>query len=111
MAQAKAAPVKAGMQDRTSSNVARDGAAKSPQKSFPTTHGMRSRIGEVTGVKGAGPSGAPDASSPNPLDPEAISKGFSKSPAAWGMRDANKQSVNHSLGDKVLSEAQLSVRG
>lgn len=110
MSKTAAAPVKPGMQDQTSSNIARDGAAKRTQTQFATKPGMRSRVGEVTGVSGSGPDGAPDASSPNPIAKEAISKGFKPAPSAWGMTDANKSSVNHDLGAKVLSEAEQSVR-
>lgn len=97
-----AAPVKAGMKDQTSSNIARDGAAKRPQTKFATHTGMRSRVGEVAGVKGNGT--GPDASSPNPLDPTTPGKTFPKAGAKWGMRDANGQSVNHALGDAILAE-------
>lgn len=91
-----------GMKDQTDSNIARSGAAKRPQTSFPTTHGMRSRIGEVAGVKGDG--SGPDASSPNPLDPTTKGKSTPTPSQAWGME---KSPTTHSpqLGSKVLSEA------
>jgi hypothetical protein len=105
-----AAPVKPGMQDQTSSNIARDGAAKKPQTNFPVKEGMRSRVGEVSGVSGSGPNGAPDASSPNPLDPTKRGKTFPDAPAKWGMRDANGSSVNHELGRQILNEGALTGR-
>jgi hypothetical protein len=96
-----------GMVDQTSSNVARDGAAKKTQTKFPVKGGMRSRIGEVTGVVGHGPDGAPDAGAPNPLDPSPTAKVLGQGPikSSWGMKDANGQSVNGELGKKVLTEA------
>lgn len=105
-----AAPVKAGMKDNTSSNIARDGAAKKPQTSFPVKQGMRSRSGEVAGVKGAGPDAASDASSPNVLDPSKRGKTFKDAPAKWDMKDANGQSVNHELGKQILNEGALTGR-
>jgi hypothetical protein len=105
-----AAPVKAGMKDLTNSNIARDGAAKKPQTKFATKDGMRSRIGEVSGVGGNGPDAASDASSPNVLDPSKRGKTFSPAPAKWGMKDANGQSVNHELGKQILNEGALTGR-
>jgi hypothetical protein len=102
-----AAPVKPGMKDQTSSNIARDGAAKRPQTSFATKEGMRSRIGSVPGVKGYGT--GPDADPANPIAPMKEGKTFKDAPAAWGMRDANGQSVNHDLGRRVLGEGVLSA--
>jgi hypothetical protein len=101
-----AAPVKKGMQDRIGTNVARDGAAKRTQTSFPTKTGMRSRIGEVTGVSGSGPGAAPDASSPNPMDPSPQSKKFSPAPTKSGMRSRiSGGGVDHALGAAVLKDA------
>jgi len=91
-----------GMQDQTDSNIARSGAAKKPQTSFPTTHSMRSRIGEVAGVKGDG--SGPDASSPNPLDPTSKGKSTPAIGVKWGME---KSPTTHSpqLDSAVLKEA------
>jgi hypothetical protein len=96
-----------GMKDQTDTNIARDGAAKKTQTKFATKEGMRSRIGEVTGVSGHGPDGAPDAGAPNPLDPSPTDKVLGKGPikSSWDMKDANGQSVNGNLGKKVLTEA------
>lgn len=101
-----AAPAHKGMQDQTSSNIARDGAAKRPQSSFPVHSGMK----DQTAYSGAGPGNpgsGPDAASPNPLDPTVKGKKVQSSfPTKWGMRDANGKSINgdHS-GSAVLSEA------
>lgn len=87
----------------------RAGRAKRTQTSFATKPGMRSRIGEVTGVVGHGPDGAPDASSPNPMDPSPTDKILRRQPqvlkSSWGMKDANGQSINGNLGHEVLTEA------
>lgn len=97
------------MKDQTSTNMAREGAAKRPQKSFPVKAGMRSRIGELfasePGAKGTGP----DASAPNPLDPSPSYKKFPKAPVAWGMKDPMGQSIND-VGPAVLDEGRLTGR-
>jgi hypothetical protein len=105
MANAKSAPVKGGMKDQTSGNIARDGAAKRPQTKFAVKAGMKNSQA-YSADKGIGGSG-PDASSPNPLAKEAISKGFKDAPAAWGMKDSNDRGVDHDQGRAVLSEAAL----
>jgi len=99
------APVKGGMSDQTSSNIARDGAAKHPQTKFPVKGGMKNMqaYDAAKNVSGSGP----DASSPDPLAKESISKGFKDAPAAWGMTDANNRGVDHNQGRAVLSEAAL----
>jgi hypothetical protein len=93
------------MTDQTSSNIARDGAAKRPQANVAIAHGMT----DQTKLSGISPDvsfdGAPDASSPNPLDPSPKVKKFDNVKASWGMRDANGQSVNGELGKAVLTEA------
>lgn len=87
----------------------RNGAAKRTATKFAPSMNMRSRIGEVSGVVGHGPAGAPDASSPNPLDPSPSDKVLFKQSdhlkSSWGMLDANGQSVNGELGKAVLAEA------
>lgn len=102
------APVKAGMQDRIDSNIARDGAAKRPQTKFPVKEGMKNSQAYDAGksISGSGP----DASSPNPLAKESISKGFKDAPAAWGMTDSNDRGIDHDQGRAVLSEAALTGR-
>lgn len=97
------------MKDQTSSNIARDGAAKKPQTKFPTKDGMRSRIGELyanePGAKGTGP----DASAPNPLDPTNPGKTFAKAPIKWGMKDPMGSSIND-VGPQILDEGRLTGR-
>jgi hypothetical protein len=87
----------------------RAGRAKRTQTKYPDHPGMRSRIGEVSGIVGHGPDGAPDASSPNPLDPSPTDKILRRQPqvlkSSWGMKDANGQSINGNLGHEVLTEA------
>ena len=101
---------KQGMTDQTSSNIARDGAAKSPQTSFPVKDGMK----DMTAFSGAGPSNpgtGPDASSPNPLDPEPRAKTLhsqgSQLEAAWNQKDGDGDGLDLGLGEKVMDEAQL----
>ena len=91
----------------------RAGAAKRTQTSFPVKPGMKDQT-EVSKLRGISPtspgfSHAPDASSPNPLDPEPGMKELHRQPgelkSTWGMLDANKQSVNGNLGKAILDEA------
>lgn len=97
------------MKDQTSSNIARDGAAKKVQDKFAVHPGMKSRIA-YKGAAPSNPGSGPDASSPNVMDPEPSTKKYAKPANAWGMLDANKQSVNHDLGQAVLDEAKLAVQ-
>lgn len=93
-------PVKAGMKDHTSTNIARDGAPKSRiQTSFPVHSGMK----DMTALSGIGPRNpgvGPDASSPNVLGgaPKIVATRFAP---AMGM----KGSHSHEQGDKILAEA------
>lgn len=92
-------PTKGGMKDQTSSNVARDGAAKRPQTSFATKGGMK----DMTSMSGIGPRNpgvGPDASSPDVMGgaPKIVQTEF---PPAMGM----KGSHSHEQGRKVLAEA------
>jgi hypothetical protein len=96
---------KPGMKEQTSSNIARDGAAKRPQTSFADHSAMRSRIGNVPGVGGKG--SGPDASSPNPIDPTVKGKTFPPAGEKWGMKDANGKGVDHELGKRVLNEGVM----
>lgn len=101
---------KPGMKDQTSSNIARDGAAKRPQTSFPTHTGMKSQV-EFRGAAPSNPGTGMDAGSPNVADPSNRGKSVQTDfPAKWGMRDANGKSVNGNLGKQVLSEAALTGR-
>jgi hypothetical protein len=92
-------PIKAGMKDQTSTNIARDGAAKRPQTSFAPASGMK----DMTALSGIGPRNpgvGPDASSPNVLGgaPKITATEFKP---AMGM----KGSHSHEQGRQVLGEA------
>lgn len=105
-------PVHPGMADQTKFD-ARAGAAKRPQGSFATKWGMTDQTKMSGLVGGASNLGTgPDASSPNPLDPEPRVKNLKRQPQAleakWGMKDANGKGVDNSMAGKVLGEAILS---
>lgn len=81
------------MQDQTSYD-ARKGAPKRVQAATPITWGMKdmnAQSGVTSGV-GGGKTG-PDASSPNPLDPEPREKNLVRQPSvlatSWGMKGAS----------------------
>lgn len=101
------------MQDRitTSPINPRSGAAKHPQTTFPVKEGMKdmTEASKLVGVSPAHPGIGPDASSPNPLDPEPKDKNLRKQApilqSSWGMKDANGNGVDNDLGAKVLDEA------
>lgn len=97
-----------GMSDQTSSNIARDGAAKRPQTKFATAHGMKDRVAELSGISPANPGVGPDADPANPLSPSPGMKEVHKGgevKSSWGMHDANGKSVNGVLGKEVLAQA------
>jgi hypothetical protein len=100
-----------GMSDQTSSNVARDGAAKRPQTKFADTHGMtdQTEASKLSGISPDSPGfgSAPDASSPNPLDPSPKLKKFDNVKVAWDQKDGNGNGLDNEVGGKVLSEAAL----
>lgn len=93
-----------GMSDQTSSNIARDGAAKRPQTKFPVKEGMKNQTVALSGVSPANPGVGPDADPSNPLSPEAKQKHSGPIPVKWGME---KSPTKHSpeLGSAVLKEA------
>ena len=103
------------MQDRISTSPInpRAGAAKRTQTTFPVKPGMKDQTdaSKLRGISPTSPgfSHAPDASSPNPLDPSPTAKVLRRQPhemkSSWGMTDANKQSVNGNLGKAILDEA------
>jgi hypothetical protein len=72
---------------------ARSGAPKKTQTSFPVKGGMKdmnAQSGTTGGIGGGKFDGAPDASSPNPLDPEPrvkVIKPVLNTP--WGMKGAS----------------------
>ena len=89
------------MSDQTSSNVARDGAAKRPQTKIAVTHGMRDRVAEMSGVSPANPGVGPDAAPANPLSPETKQKHSGDIPVKWGMKGRH----DAALGSAILKEA------
>lgn len=100
------------MQDQTSFN-ARNGAAKKPQTNFPVHPGMTDNQRAMNGVSPSDPGSGPDASSPNPLDPQtAKQRGDYEGPdevkASWGMKDGHGKGLDTSIGGKVIGEAILS---
>jgi hypothetical protein len=98
------------MQDQTTGYDARSGAAKKPQKTFPLTHGMKDMT-KMSGIAPSNPGTGPDASSPNPLDPEPPIKRMVRQPATleakWGMKTGDGKGLDNS-GPAVMSEAVLS---
>ena len=93
-----------GMTDQTSTNIARDGAAKKPQTKFPVKEGMKNQTQVLSGVSPANPGVGPDAAPANPLSPEAKQKHSGPIAVKWGME---KSPTTHSpeLGAAVLKEA------
>lgn len=89
-----------GMTDQTSSNIARDGAAKHPQKSFPVKTGMKDQTKACAGVSPGNPGVGPDAAPANPLSKPSPAKGYGPARTAWGMKDQTP-----SNGPAVLREA------
>jgi hypothetical protein len=109
-AKGKQVGIKPGMTDPTSSNIARDGAPKRVQKDVPIKGGMtdQTKASQLTGrADTLDFNGAPDASGPELLDPSKGIKKFGPVKAAWGMTDANGDSINDEIGGQVLSEAAL----
>lgn len=91
---------------------ARSGAAKHPQTSFPIKWGMTNQTAQGPQIGPVNPGSGPDASSPNPLDPESQVRVLRKQPdtmtSSWGMKDANGNGVDNSMAGKVLGSAILS---
>jgi hypothetical protein len=97
--------VKETMKDLTDSDVARNGAAKRPQKSFPVKDGMKNSQSFDAGAPGTT---GPDAGSPNPLDPTKVGKKVQTTfPAKWGMKDGHGNPLDSDQGKAVLAEASL----
>src|ERR1035437_4121056 len=107
-------PVMTDRDDDAASQIdPRSGGAKRTQTKFPVKAGMTDQT-DASKLRGVSPSSpgfdhAPDASSPNPLDPSPTAQVLRRQPqelkASWGMKDANGQSVNGNLGKAILDEA------
>jgi hypothetical protein len=99
------------MQDRISSSPIdpRSGASKRTQTKFPVKQGMTDMVKGLSFAGPKNPGVGPDASSANPLDPEPKDKLLKRQPkvltSSWGMKDANGQGVDGTIGQKVLDEA------
>jgi hypothetical protein len=93
-----------GMSDQTSTNIARDGAAKRTQSKSPVKEGMKNQTEVLSGVSPANPGVGPDADPANPLSPEAKQKHSGPIDVKWGME---KSPTKHdpALGSAVLKEA------
>lgn len=97
--------------DQTSGDMARGGAAKSPQTSFKDTWGMKDMTTLSAGP--ANPGSGPDASSPNPLGPEPLAKTLRRQPLVLKANpgtpiDGDGDGLDPDIGGKVIGEAILS---
>jgi hypothetical protein len=101
------------MASQTSSDLPRNGAAKRPQTTFAIKDGMKDQT-SMSGVSPGANGSGPDASSPNPLDPEPRDKLLKKQggslAAAWGMTDGDGDGVDNAIGGRVLDEAVLGAK-
>ena len=102
------------MQDRVSRSPIdpRSGKPKHPQTTFADTPGMKDMT-TMSGISPAVPGTGPDASSPNPLDPEPMSKLLHRQPTDLKANpgtpvDGDGDGLDYGLGGKVLGEAILS---
>ena len=100
------------MQDRVTSSPIdpRSGTAKHPQTTFADTFGMKDQT-KMSGVGGGGT--GPDASSPNPLDPEPQVKLLHRQPGTLKANpgtpiDGDGDGLDEDIGGKVIGEAILS---
>lgn len=101
------------MQDRVTHSPVdpRSGKGKRTQTKFPVKEGMTNMVaGSVSSFAGPkNPGVGPDASSGNPLSPEPKDKDLRRQPkvlqAKWGMKDANGQGVDGTIGQAILDEA------
>lgn len=89
-----------GMTDQTSSNIARDGAAKRPQKSFAVAHGHKN-TNAFAGAGPANPGIGPDGAPANVMSPEPKQKHSGPVETKWGMNGKH----DAALGAAVLKEA------
>lgn len=91
------------------SNIARNGAAKTVQTSFPARDTMK----DMTEYSAAAPANAgtgPDAAPANPLVAEPRGKRLLKQPgsvgAAWDMTDGDGDGVDPEIGGRVIAEGK-----
>lgn len=98
-----AAPAHKGMSDQTSTNVARDGAAKKVQSSVPVKWGMTDQTDASKLSASPAHPGFGDDADPGSIvtKPGNSGKSTPTPKTAWGMKGEN----DASLGSKVLSEA------
>jgi hypothetical protein len=96
---------------------ARSGAAKTPQKEFPTKWGMKDQqhFGDAAPAHpGTGPLAGGTSGILDPETPAERGKVLKRQPApgemktAWGQVDANGKGLDQTLSGKVLGEAILS---
>ncbi len=94
-------------------NIAREGAPKNAQTSFPVHDMMKDAIDYAPAAPTNAGSG-PDASAASPLDIEPRGKLLKKQPGvvapAWDMRDGDGDSVDPEIGGDVLAEGKLTGR-
>ena len=102
------------MEDRVTStpNDPRSGSAKKTQNSFPDKWGMKDMTA-MSGVGPGNPGSGPDASSPNPLDPEPLAKMLHRQPQVLKANpgtpvDGDGDGLDQDIGGKVIGEAILS---
>lgn len=89
----------------------RSGAAKKTQNSFEDKWGMKDMT-TMSGIAPGSPGSGPDASSPNPLDPEPRGKVLQDQPVAkWDQVNGDGQGLDQNIGGKVIGEAILSGAG
>lgn len=108
-----ASPVKKGMTDQTSSNIARDGSAKRTQTKYPVKDGMKNSQSFAAGAPGSevGPDADPAQTATNPANAKGKNKRTQTEFAnSWGMRDANGNKVNSAQGKQVLAEGEMGRR-
>lgn len=97
------------MQDQTSTNIARSGAAKKPQTNFPVHGGMTDQQRAMAGVSPANAGSGPVADGPNPMESTVVGKRIEPvTKTSWDMKDAYGKGLDTSIGGKVLGEAILS---
>lgn len=92
-----------GMTDQTSSNIARDGAAKKTATNFPVHPGMKNSQ-NFPGFAPTNPGSGPDADPANVMSPEPKQKHSAPIGVKWGM-DTSPTKHSPETGTAVLKEA------